>query len=172
MVLAKKIKDYLEKEKVGYQLLEHEPAFTAQEVAGAQHVPGREVVKTVIVEADDNFVMCVLPAIHRIDFDKLRRILGADEAHLADEERVAALFPDYDVGAEPPFGQDYGLKVYADQILEENEEIAFNAGTHIDLIRIKFKDFVRLAKPTFADFGVHISKVEKENWHTDDWEED
>lgn len=172
MTVAPKIKQYLESEKVGYQLLEHEPAFTAQEIAGAQHVPGREVVKSVIIQADDDFVMCVLPAIHRIDFDKLKRILGVDEVRLADESQVAALFPDYEVGAEPPFGQGSGLKVYADRILEENEEIAFNAGTHTDLMRIRFRDFLRLAKPTLADFGIHIAKVEKENWRENDWDED
>lgn len=171
MAVATKIKDYLEKEHVGYQLLEHETAFTAQEIAGAQHVPGREVVKTVIVSADDQFVMCVLPAIHRIDFDKLKRILGAKEVHLADEAQIAAIFPDYEVGAEPPFGQASGIKVYADKVLEENEEIVFNGGTHTDLIRIKFKDFMRLAKPTLAEFGSHIAKLEGERWQEEGWEE-
>lgn len=172
MTLATKLKEYLEKEQVGYQLLEHEPAFTAQEIAGAQHIPGREVVKTVIVKADDDFVMCVLPAIHRVDFDRLKRILGVDIVRLVDESQLAALFPDYEVGAEPPFGQGAGMKVYADKILEENEEIVFNAGTHTDLLRIRFRDFMRLAKPTLADIGVHIAKVDDDNWREQYWEED
>lgn len=173
MGVTLKIKDYLEKEHIGYQTLEHDTAFTAQEIAGAQHIPGREFVKSVIVAADGQFVMCVLPAIHRIDFDKLKRVLGASDVHLADEAQLAELFPEYEVGAEPPFGQPFGLKVYADKILEENEEIAFNAGTHTDSIRIKFKDFIRLAKPTLADIGVHISQQEEreERWEEDEPEE-
>lgn len=172
MALSPKVKDYLESKHIGYQLLEHEAAFTAQEIAGAQHLPGRNVVKTVIVNADGQFVMCVLPAVHRIDFSKLKNILKARDVHLAEESEVASLFPDCEVGAEPPFGQVYGLKVYADKILEENEEIAFNAGTHTDMLRIKYKDFVRLVKPTIADFGVHVARTEEENWREAEWKEE
>jgi Ala-tRNA(Pro) deacylase len=156
MAASMKIKDLLEKEKIGYQLLEHETAYTAMEIAGSQHVPGRQFVKSVIVNADGKFLMCVLPAIHKVDFEKLKKATGAKEIHLAEEKEFADLFPDYEVGAEPPFGQFYGLKVYVDKILDENEEIVFNAGTHTDLIKIKFRDFLRLANPTIVDFGVHV----------------
>jgi Ala-tRNA(Pro) deacylase len=172
MVVSPKIKDYLESKRVNYQTLEHEPAFTALEIAGAQHLPGRDVIKTVVVSADGQFIMCILPAVHRIDFGKLRKIIGANDVHLADESEVSALFPDCEVGAEPPFGEAYGLKVYADKILEENEEIAFNAGTHTDMLRIKFRDFVRLARPIIADFGVHVARTEEENWREADWKEE
>lgn len=172
MSLSLKIKDYLESNHVGYQQLEHEPAFTASEIADVQHLPGRIVVKSVIVSADGKFVMCVLPAIHRIDFGKLKDILIANDVHLAEESEVSALFPDCEVGAEPPFGEAYGLKVYADKILEENEEIAFNAGTHTDMLRIKYRDFVRLVRPEIANFGVHVARTEEENWREAGWKEE
>ena len=158
MNASSKIKGYLEKEKIGYQLLEHDVAYSAMEIAGAQHIPGRQFVKSVIVNADGKFVMCVLPAIHLVDLDKLKKVLKAKEVHLANEKEIAKLFPDYEVGAEPPFGELYGLKVFLDKILEENEEIAFNAGTHTDIIKIKFRDFMRLAKPIVAEFGTHIQQ--------------
>ncbi|MBA3816156.1 MAG: YbaK/EbsC family protein [Parachlamydiaceae bacterium] len=172
MGLSMKVKDYLESKQVSYQLLEHEPAFTAQEIADAQHLPGRIVIKTVIVCADGQFVMCVLPAVHRIDFGKLKDILGVSDVHLAEESEVSALFTDCEVGAEPPFGEAYGLKVYADKILEENEEIAFNAGTHTDMLRIKYRDFVRLVQPIVANFGVHVARTEEENWREAGGEEE
>jgi Ala-tRNA(Pro) deacylase len=100
--------------------------------------------------------MCVLPAIHLIDFEKLKKATGDSNPILADEEEISKLFPDYDVGAEPPFGHLYGLKVYADKALEEDEEIVFNAGSHTDVIKMKFADYKRLANPVIANIGTHI----------------
>lgn len=151
-----KVKQLLEQSKTEYELLEHQLTYTSLETAEAQHVPGRQMIKTVIVDADGTFLMCVLPSTHKIDFLKLQTVTGAKNIQLADEGAVATLFPGFDLGGMPPFGQLAGLKVYADRDLEENEEIYFNAGTHTDVIRIKSENFVRLAQPTFADFGRHI----------------
>lgn len=146
----------MDKEKVNYQTLQHAAAYTAMEIAGSQHIPGREVIKSVIVKADGAFIMCLLPSIHYLNMDKLKALIKAKEIRLASEEEIAKLFPDYEVGAEPPFGHLYGLKVYADKILEEDENIAFNAGTHTDMLMMKFTDFKKLVKPIFGDLGFHI----------------
>jgi Ala-tRNA(Pro) deacylase len=156
MSVVLKLKEFLEKEHINYQTLEHNLAYTATEVAQAQHLPGHQVVKSVVVLADGKWVLCVLPATHKIDFDKLKNILSAKEVYLADEGQVAALFPGYEVGAMPPFGQFAGIPVYADNTLLENDTIAFNAGTHTDMVKIKFKDYMRIAKPTLCDFTFHI----------------
>jgi Ala-tRNA(Pro) deacylase len=152
----KQVKDYLNKEKVKYQILHHDPAYTAQEIAAKQHIPGAELVKSVIVKAGDEYIMCVLPAIHRIAFDRLEAALGKKGIKLASETEVGKLFPECELGAEPPFGQWHGLSVYADQILEQDEEIAFNAGTHTDLIKMRFADYKRLAHPKILRLGTHI----------------
>lgn len=157
MSISKAVKEYLEKEKVSYQVLEHEAAFTALETAQAQHVPGRQLIKSVIVNADGKNVMCVLPSVYKIDFDKLKSALKATHLHLADEKQVGALFPGYELGAEPPFGTQPEIKVIAENSLKENDSVVFNAGTHTDLIRIKMKDYERLAHPIFADFGIHLT---------------
>lgn len=156
MSVVMKLKEFLEKEHINYQTLEHNLAYTAPEIAEAQHLPGHQVVKSVVVNADDKWVLCVLPATRRIDFDKLKKALSVKEVYLADEGQVASLFPGYEVGAMPPFGRLAGIPVYADNTLMENDTIAFNAGTHTDMIKIKFKDYMRIAKPAFADFTVHI----------------
>lgn len=156
MTVATKIKELLEKEKITYQVLEHELAFTALEVAQAQHIPGHQMIKSVIVGVDGKWVMCVLPSTHKIDFDKLKKNLQVQEASLANESKVAALFPGFEIGAMPPFGQIAGIKVYLDKGLEENETVAFNAGTHTDVLKIRLKDYLRLVKPTIADFTKHI----------------
>lgn len=156
MTISRKLKDYLDQENIKYELSEHAEVYTAQETAGTGHIPGRQMAKSVIVKAGDGFLMCVLPSIHLIDFDKLKEVTGHDKLELAAEDELEKLFPDYDLGAEPPFGHLYGLKVYMDQLFEENEEIAFNAGTHTDIVKIKFADYKRLAHPEVVNIGTHI----------------
>lgn len=156
MDISKKIKDYLEKENIQYEMADHPLAYTATEIAGSKHIPGKQMVKTVIVKANGNFLMCVLPAIHLVDFEKLKSVAGTNKLKLAEEEEIAKLFPEYEVGAEPPFGHLYGLKVYADKILEEDEEIVFSAGTHTAVVKIKYSDFIRVVKPVVGEIGTHI----------------
>lgn len=156
MSIAKKLKEYLEKQNVDYSHSQHETAYTAQEIAGVQHIPGKQFVKTVLVKADGKSILCVLSANHMIDFGKLKALLQSKDVELADETEIATLFPDYEIGAMPPFGHLQGLPVYADRFLEDDDEIVFNAGTHTDVIKIKLADFKRLEKPKMGDFGIHI----------------
>ncbi|MGA8165297.1 MAG: YbaK/EbsC family protein [Waddliaceae bacterium] len=156
MPISPKVKAFLDEQNVEYEIAEHPIAYTAMEVAGSQHIPGKQMVKSVIIKSNGEFVMCVLPAIHLIDFEKLKSVTGEKAIKLANEEEIALLFPDYEVGAEPPFGQLYGLKVYADKILEEDREIVFNAGTHTDVVKMKFSDYKRLVNPIVEDIGTHI----------------
>jgi len=156
MAASKKILDYLNEHKVRYELLEHPVAFTAMEIADKQNVKGKQVVKSVIVLVDGKTLMCVLPAIHMIDFDSLKNVKNAETVELASEDQVADCFPEYEVGAEPPFGHLYGMDVLVDKFLENDDEILFNAGTHTDMIKIKYADYVKLVKPQVAEFGTHI----------------
>lgn len=156
MSISHKLRATLEKEGVEFNILEHQPAYTALEIAGAQHVPGRKVIKCVIVKADGKFLMCVLPAIHLLDLNKLKNVLNTKHVELAKEEDIARLFPDDEVGGEPPFGNLYGLPVIVDKILEEDNDIVFNAGSHTEMIQMKFHDYQRLVKPAVAEIGIHI----------------
>lgn len=156
MSVLNKVRILLEQENIGYEVLEHTLAFTALEIAQAQHIPGHQVVKSVVVNADRNWILCVLPATHKIDFDKLKAAFSFQDVFLANEGRVASLFPGCEVGAMPPFGRLAGIAVYVDSDLKENETVTFNAGTHTDMLKIRFKDFLRIEKPVLGDFSVHI----------------
>lgn len=156
MVISPKLKAFLDKEKVSYEVLQHSTAFTAQEIAGAQHVPGKQAIKSVIVKVDGRFAMVVLPAIHMLDLKKFKEVVKAKDVGLATEGDLSKLFPDYDIGAEPPFGQLYGLEVYADKDLDANLQVIFNAGTHTDTVRIKYSDYLRIVKPKVVAIGKHI----------------
>lgn len=153
MAISKKIKTYLDKNKVKYATMKHKEAFTAQEIAAAQHIPGKQVVKTVLIKADDKYILAVLPAVHMVNFDSLKKVLKAKKVSLASEDDISKLIPDFEVGAMPPFGSMFDLPVYADSLLKEDKDIVFNAGSHTDMIKIKYKDFEKLANPVIGEFG-------------------
>jgi Ala-tRNA(Pro) deacylase len=146
MALAN-LTDFLDAHNVAYVVISHSPAFTAQGIAGLVHISGKELAKTVIVKLDDKLVMAVLPAKFHVDLEALKRAANAKTAQLASEEEFRGRFPDCETGAMPPFGNLYGLDVFADDSLEADKEIAFNAGTHRELIRMAWADYIRLAEP-------------------------
>ena len=138
---------------MAYQLQHHPLVYTAQEVAASEHIPGRIVAKVVMAFADEGMVMLVLPATSRVDLAKAAAVVGAAAVRLAHENEFAATFPDTDVGATPPFGNRYGVPVYVDRRLAEDETIVFRAGTHTDTIAMRYADFERLVQPAVGDFG-------------------
>jgi len=97
--------------------------------------------------------MAVLPASYQIDFIKFRKLVDSEDVELASEEEFKYLFPDCEIGAMPPFGNLYDMPVFVAESLAEDEEIDFNAGTHRELIRIKYKDFEKLVKPKLGVFA-------------------
>ncbi len=152
MALAS-LTEYLDAQKVAYLVISHSPAYTAQGIAGLAHISGRELAKTVMVKLDGQLVMAVVPAKYHVDLVSLRRGTNAKTASLATEDEFRDRFPQCETGAMPPFGNLYGLPVYADDSLEDDKEIAFNAGTHRELIRMAWEDYKRLAQPTIIRFA-------------------
>jgi Ala-tRNA(Pro) deacylase len=149
---ATMIKSLLDREHVKYVTIRHSPAFTAQEVAESAHIPGRIMAKTVMVEIDGELAMTVLPSNHRVIMDDLCALTGTEEVRIAREDEFCHVFPDCEPGAMPPFGNLYDLSVFVSPDLAEESEIAFNAGTHTEVIRMMFHDFDVLVKPRVARF--------------------
>ena len=131
-------------------------AFTAQEIAASAHIPGRQLAKTVMVTLDGNMAMAVLPATDRVDLRLLKKAAGVKKAKLASEKEFKDLFPDCEIGAMPPFGNLYDLEVYVAASLAKGEEIAFNAGSHTELIKMAYGDFERLVKPKVAELSLVV----------------
>ena len=144
---------YLQDNKVHHQLIEHETAYTAHEVARSARVPEGELAKTIIVRADGGFWMAVLRGDQIVDINLLKKALEAKEVHFAHEEDLDFLFPDCQTGAMPPFGNLYGVPVVVDLALASDEEIVFNACSHTRAIKMKFSDFSRLVRPRVAAFA-------------------
>lgn len=148
-----KLRTYLEKNGVKFVTISHSRAFTAQEIAASAHVPGKELAKTVMLKVDGELVMAVLPATSQVSVDRLRSAAGAADCELASESDFRNVFPDCEVGAMPPFGNLWDLKVFVDQRLREDEQIAFNAGTHTELVKLPYADFERLVQPAVVQIA-------------------
>src|SRR4030042_127330 len=147
MTILKKLKDYLEKNQVRYEVGYHERVYTSQEIAATMHVPGKELAKVVMVKADGKMVMLVLPASYRIDTKKLKKVLKCKKLGISKEKNFEELFPDCEGGAMPPFGNLYHLEVWVDQVLTEDEFIVFQAGSHVETLKIKYRDYAQLVNP-------------------------
>lgn len=150
---VKKLREFLDSNKIKYVSISHSTAFTAQELAAISHIPGKEIAKTVIIKIDGKMAMAVLPGSYKIDFNELKEVLGAKEVRLAYEIEFKDKFPDCEVGAMPPFGNLYGLSVYVARSLADDEDIAFNGCSHKELIKMKYKDFEQLVKPHIIEFS-------------------
>ncbi len=147
---VRKLKELLDANGVKYVTISHSKAYTAQEIAAAAHIKGKELAKTVMVKLDGKMAMAVLPASFALDLILLRQAAGGASVELASETEFRDLFPGCETGAMPPFGNLYDMDVFVAESLTEDEQIAFNAGNHTELIQLAYKDFERLANPKVA----------------------
>jgi Ala-tRNA(Pro) deacylase len=148
-----KLQPYLDRMGIHYQMLRHETVYSAQGLAQAEHVSGHQVIKPVLVRADGQFVLCAVPASSRIDMGELRRQLGAEEMTLADEQAMARVFEDCELGAEPPIGAIFGLPTVMDDSLSDQAQVTFQSGSHREAITIALADYRRIAQPGIAHFA-------------------
>lgn len=154
MPLLACVADVLKRERMPYVAFRHPPAFTAQETAAVSHVRGRCAVKVVICLADGQPLQAVLPAHYLVDLERLRRLAGADTLRLADETEIATLYPDFQVGAVPPFGTLYGHRVFVEQCFVGEPEMVFSAGTHTESICMHYGDLAEMIRPVVGAFGM------------------
>ena len=151
---ATKFYEYLDSQEVDYTLIKHaQVVYTAQEIAAVAHIPGDQLAKTVMVKIDGEMAMAVLPAPYRVNLERLKALTGAGRVELSSEREFKQRFPDCEAGAMPPFGNLYGIPVYAAENLAAEIEIAFCGGAHGELVRMSFEDFNRLVQPQVLDFA-------------------
>jgi Ala-tRNA(Pro) deacylase len=148
-----KLKEFLDGNKVKYVTIRHSTAYTAQETAASAHIPGKELAKTVVLRIDGKMAIAVLPASHKLDIPLLKKAVGASDVEIAHEADFRDMFPGCDTGAMPPFGNLYGMDVLVDSLLAENAEIAFNACSHSELVKLKYADYIKLVKPKVVSFS-------------------
>jgi Ala-tRNA(Pro) deacylase len=152
----KKLKEFLDQNKIKYETITHSTAYTAQEIASLTHIKGMELAKTVIVKIDGELAMAVLPASYQVDLALLRAASSAKKVELATEAEFRSCFPECETGAMPPFGLLYGMSVFADESLLSDKKIAFNAGSHHELIRLALDDYLSVVRPKVVSIAPGI----------------
>ena len=150
---TKRLREFLDNQGIKYVAIPHQVAYTAQQTAALTHLSRKEFAKTVIVKIDGSLAMAVLPASHEVDLSLLRVAIGANNVSLAKETEFKDRFPECEIGAMPPFGNLYGMAVYVDESLTRDKDIAFNAGSHYELLQVAYTDFERLVKPKVVSFA-------------------
>ncbi len=153
MAIPVSIRDFLHSRHVDFHVVTHPTAYTAQEEAAVSHVPGREWAKTVVCFADNEPVLAVLPAHYAVDLDRLRSLTGARHVRLATEPEIANMYPGCEAGAMPPLGPLYGQRVFIDQALGDDVDVVFNAGTHVDAVRMRYEALLALSGGVVGLFG-------------------
>ncbi|MCX5661047.1 MAG: YbaK/EbsC family protein [Planctomycetota bacterium] len=153
-LLTNRLIHYLDRHGVEHQLIHHKRDYTAQAAAHDTHTRGHRFLKSVIVRVGNTYAMAVVPADRHVDLRKLADWLDADSVRVVTEQETFALFPDCEVGAEPPFGHLYGVPVYIDEELTDSRHITFNGGTHDTAVRMAWSDFMRLVQPAALDLAL------------------
>ena len=162
---AKKLREFLNSQNIPYMTISHAVAYTAKEIAALTHISNKELAKTVIVKIDSTLAMAVLPASYDVDLSSLRVATGARSVSLAKESEFKDRFPECEIGAMPPFGNLYGMAVYVDESLTKDKDIAFNAGSHNELLQVCYADFERLVKPPVLKFSGLPDMESMGVWH-------
>ena len=150
------VTEFLTRQRVPFDVLPHRTTFAAQRMAQALDVPGDNVAKTVVVRADERYVLAVLQATHEIDVSKASLALGVRSLTLADEDEVFDLFSDCEPGAVPPFGSGYGLETLVDESLTDDEYTVFESNSHDESVSMRYDDYEELERPQIASFSRHV----------------
>ena len=148
--IIKRLKELFDEAKISYEVYNHPLAYTAQEIAQSQHFPGDQMAKVVMLKVDGNLVMGIIVGSQKVHLPTVRASLGASEVRLATEDEFISRFPDCEIGAMPPFGNLFGLAVYVDPAVEKDESIYFNAGNHVQTVRLRYHDFEKLVHPSIV----------------------
>lgn len=145
--------EFLDNAHISYAHTKHSLAFTAMEVAFAEHLSPHKLAKTVVYAGAQGYGLAVLPADYLVNLDTLGYFLNDSTIRLATERELSELFPECELGAMPPLGNLFHLPVLVDTSVAEQEFIAFNAGTHRDVVHMHFGDFKRLEDPAIGKFA-------------------
>ena len=162
MAISERLRKELDLQNVGYEVLQHRGAFTAQEVAASTHVPGRLLAKPIVVrETEGHYYMVVVTAPQRVDLAAIHENTGRPKGRLATEQEIAGLFPDCELGAMPPVGRLYGMPTYIDAEFRHHQDIYLQSGNHHEVVRMKFADFEKVAGPFTGEFALHCEWQEE-----------
>jgi Ala-tRNA(Pro) deacylase len=137
---------------VPFELLPHPPTETALAEAHVLGVTPSRVAKTVILQTPTGYVRAVLPASRRLNLHKVRLALGEESIRLAREDELRSAYPEFELGAIPPFGGLRPDPVVLDVALAQGDAVVLEAGTTSLSVRLAAADLIAvLGEPELAD---------------------
>jgi Ala-tRNA(Pro) deacylase len=145
------VTEFLEREGVPYEVVEHEPTQTAAAEARAAGVPPAHVAKTVVLRDQEALRLAVVPASERLDMHKVKDALGSRGLRLVTEQELAESFEGFEVGAVPPFGSMFGALELVDERLLEQDRILCSGGDHEHAILVDPRDVVQAGQARVVD---------------------
>lgn len=161
MTTSKKILKILDNLKVKYEVLKHKTVFTGYDLAQTLRRDVREIAKTLVVKADEIYVLVVLPASRRLDLEKLKKFLKAKRIEIAKEGVMNKVFK-IKPGAIVPFAKLYkNVPIYADKALLKVKKVIAGAGSYEDSVELKTKDFFKASGAKIGQFSQAIKKQAK-----------
>jgi len=156
MAINVRLQRLLDQRRASYAVLAHNDAYTADHVARSVGVRGSRMAKVVVVrDGTGKDVMVVLPANQRVDPRALHLVTGRAGSQLEDERELELLFPDCEIGAMPPFGALYGMRMFVDPCLLQGGDIFFQAGNHHEAVLMRCEEYEEIARPFYAGACLH-----------------
>lgn len=159
-MISQKVLSFLKRNKITYQVVRHKQVFTAFDLATTLKEKMNKIAKTLVVQADKKYVLVVLPAHLRVDFNKLKKALKAKVVEMAPEKAMSKAFK-IKPGAITPFGGIHKVETYLDKALLKVKEVLVGAGSFTDSLRLQTRDLAKLEKVTLADLGSAAKKAAK-----------
>ena len=145
------VTEFLEREGISYEVVEHERTQTAVAEARAAGVPAADVAKTIVLRDEVGLRLAVIPASERLDMHKLRQALASRGLRLVTEQEMAKEFDEFEVGAVPPFGSMFDALELVDERLLEHDRILCGGGDHEHAVLVDPRDVVRAGEARVAD---------------------
>jgi Ala-tRNA(Pro) deacylase len=148
------LRDLLDRAGATYRVIEHEPEGRTELIAKIRGNRIEQSIKSIVLQVRLNrreniYCLANVPGDCRIDFEGLKRYFQADSVAFAARDKAQELTGCV-IGAIPPFSFDDQLQVLADPLIQENEEVVFNAGRLDRSIFMRLEDYIRIAKPQIA----------------------
>jgi Ala-tRNA(Pro) deacylase len=145
----------LERRAVPFEVLEHDPTYSAVAEARAAAADPQATAKTVVLHDRDGYRLAVVPASERLDMRRARELLGASHhLRLATEQELQRDFPGFEVGALPPFGTAQ-LPEVVDVRLLRHQRIVCAGGEHGCSVLMDAVDLLRITEPRVGDICEH-----------------
>ena len=147
MALPRPLAQYLQKHKISHLAIPHRTVFTAYDLAQTLREKLDTIGKTLLVKANSDHILVVIPGHRRLDLGKLKKLLGAAKVVIAQEKEMVSKLK-VKAGALTPFGGFHKLRVIIDTPLSKATSLVLGSGSFTDSIRMRARDFLRMESPT------------------------